>query len=122
VVVTPRFAKVSHISFSVRDAEATAAWWREVFAMESLEDVSGDGWRGIVLIHPETATIIEFQEHDANARERFDPRRTGFDHMGLLVSDRAQLVAWETSLPRPKGGPHADCRSRLWISSYIQGS
>lgn len=27
----PVFSRISHISFSVRDCEKTAGWWREVF-------------------------------------------------------------------------------------------
>jgi glyoxylase I family protein len=93
--MTPTFAKVSHISFSARDAEASAAWWREVMGFDDLDRSSGDGWFGIVLVHPATATIVEFQQHDANQGETFDPTRTGFDHMGLLVTDLAQLDEWE---------------------------
>jgi glyoxylase I family protein len=91
----PTFSKVSHISFSARDAERSAAWWREVFDMVDIDRVQGDGWRGILLIHPPTATIIEFQQHDANQGERFDPARTGFDHLGFKVDDPAELDEWQ---------------------------
>ena len=96
----PTFSKVSHISFSARDAEASAAWWREVFDMRDIDRVEGDGWRGILLIHPPTATIIEFQQHDANQGEMFDPRRTGFDHMGLKVDTREALDEWKAHFER----------------------
>lgn len=91
----PTFRKVSHISFSARDAEASAAWWKKVFALDDLDKVQGEGWHGILLIHPTTATIIEFQQHDANKGEAFDPARTGFDHMGFMVDDRADLDDWQ---------------------------
>jgi glyoxylase I family protein len=91
----PTFSKVSHISFSARDAERSAEWWREIFAMDELDRSKGEGWRGILLIHKETATIIEFQQHDTNLGERFDPTRTGFDHMGFKVDDRADLDGWQ---------------------------
>ena len=96
----PGFTKVSHISFSVRDAERSAAWWREVFDFTDLDRVEGRGWRGILLIHPPTATIIEFQQHDANAGETFDPARTGFDHLGFKVDDPAELDAWQERFAR----------------------
>ena len=99
-MTTPTFAKVSHISFSVRDAETTAQWWRQVFALEDLDRVHGDGWKGILLIHPATATIIEFQQHDANGGERFNPARTGFDHMGFKVDSRADLDDWQAHFDR----------------------
>jgi glyoxylase I family protein len=96
----PPFSKISHVSFSARDAEASAAWWTEVFGLSEIDTVSGDGWKGIVLVHPSTATVIEFQQHDGNAGETFDPRRTGFDHMGFKVDDRAALVDWKSHFER----------------------
>lgn len=91
----PTFSKVSHISFSVRDADATAQWWREVFGLTDLDRVHGDGWHGVLVIHSATSTILEFQQHDTNAGERFDPARTGFDHMGFKVDDPDQLEVWQ---------------------------
>jgi glyoxylase I family protein len=98
--MTRAFSKISHVSFSVRDCEQSAAWWREVFELNELDRVAGDGWRGILLIHPATATIIEFQQHDANGGETFDPARTGFDHMGLKVDDPAVLDEWQAHFER----------------------
>ncbi len=96
----PTFSKVSHTSFSARDAEASAKWWSEVFDLTELDRTAGDGWKAILLIHPATATIIEFQQHDANQGERFDPARTGFDHMGFKVDDRASLEVWQEHFER----------------------
>src|ERR687885_686520 len=96
----PAFSKVSHISFSATDAEASAKWWSQVFDMTELDRSQGEGWTSIILLHPPSATIVEFQQHDANQGERFDPRRTGFDHMGLLVDDRAALEEWQAHFER----------------------
>lgn len=93
--MAPTFGKVSHISFSARDAAASAAWWREVMGFEDLDKASGDGWFGILLLHRPTATIVEFQQHERNQGEPFDPVRTGFDHMGLMVKDPGELDEWE---------------------------
>ncbi|MFS0900760.1 VOC family protein [Mycolicibacterium litorale] len=90
----PTFSRVSHTSFSVRDAEASARWWAEVLNLTEIDRVAGDGWRGILLLHPASRTILEFQQHDANRGETFDPRRTGFDHMGFKIDSRADLDAW----------------------------
>lgn len=91
----PAFTKVSHISFSARDAEASAAWWQRVFDFEELDRSAGDGWKGVLLVHPPTSVIVEFQQHDRNGGEPFDPARTGFDHMGLLVDRRERLDEWQ---------------------------
>lgn len=90
----PAFSAVSHISFSVRDAEASARWWAALLELTEIDRVAGDGWRGILLLHPRTRTIIEFQQHEAHQGELFDPRRTGLDHMAFKVDDRAELDEW----------------------------
>jgi glyoxylase I family protein len=96
----PAFSKVSHISFSATDADASARWWSDVFGLTELDRVEGPGWRGVLLFHPPTATIIEFQQHDDNHGESFDPRRTGFDHMGFKVDGRAMLDEWKAHFER----------------------
>jgi catechol 2,3-dioxygenase-like lactoylglutathione lyase family enzyme len=90
----PTFSRVSHISFSVRDAEASSRWWAELLELAEIDRAAGDGWRGILLMHPPSRTIIEFQQHDGNRGESFDPVRTGFDHMGFKVDNRAALDEW----------------------------
>jgi glyoxylase I family protein len=96
----PKFSKVSHISFSARDAEKSAGWWSQVFGLAEIDRASGDGWRAILLVHPPSGTVLEFQHHDGNQGEVFDPRRTGFDHMGLKVDDRAELDEWREHFER----------------------
>jgi glyoxylase I family protein len=91
----PRFSDVSHISYSVSDAEQTAGWWQAVFGLRELVRLDHEeGWHGILLELTETIAI-EFQQHDANRGENFDPVRTGFDHMGLAVDSRDDLVEWQ---------------------------
>ncbi len=96
----PTFSKVSHTSFSARDAAASARWYKSVLDFEDLMEVSGDGWHAVVLLHPPTNTVVEFQQHDANRGEEFDPRRTGFDHLGFQVDARADLDAWQAHFER----------------------
>lgn len=95
----PNFADVSHVSFSVRDARATARWWREVFDLEPLITLDEDGWHA-VLLELTDKIAIEFQQHDANRGEEFDPTRTGFDHLGLKVDTREELEEWQAHFER----------------------
>jgi glyoxylase I family protein len=92
----PTFSKVSHISFSVRDAQASARWWAALLELTDIDRVGGDGWHGILLLHPLSRTVIEFQQHEGNQGETFDPLRAGFDHMGFKVDTRAGLDEWLT--------------------------
>lgn len=95
----PRFDHIGHISFSVSDCEKTAEWWRTVFGFEEIYRIQEDTWRAILLDLGD-GNAIEFQQHDGNQGETFDPRRTGFDHMGFHVNDRDELVAWQEHFDR----------------------
>jgi glyoxylase I family protein len=95
----PEFSRISHISFSVRDCEKTSGWWREVFDLPEVARIEEDTWRAILLGLP-GGMAIEFQQHDANEGETFDPERTGFDHMGLKVDSRDELLAWQSHFER----------------------
>ena len=88
------FSGISHVSFSARDAEASAQWWARLLDLTEIDRVAGDGWHGILLLHPPSRTVIEFQQHNQNRGEAFDPRRTGFDHMGFKVDKRSDLDEW----------------------------
>jgi glyoxylase I family protein len=91
----PTWEKVSHISFSARDKEACAAWFERVLGFRRFDTTDGEGWTAVLLIHPASATVLEFQQHDANDGTEFDPRRTGLDHLGFKVADRADLDEWQ---------------------------
>lgn len=91
----PGFSDVSHISLSVSDAEKTASWWKEVFGLRELVRLEHEeGWHGILLELTEVISL-EFQQHDTNGGEPFDPVRTGFDHLGLAVDSRDDLLEWQ---------------------------
>lgn len=98
--IRPSFGKVSHTSFSVSDAETSAKWWHEVLGFVELERVHGDGWNGIMLFHASSATVFEVQQHDANQKDRFDPARTGLDHLGLKVDTPGVLGEWQAHFER----------------------
>lgn len=95
----PTFADVSHVSLSVRDAEKTARWWQEVFGLERIDTIQEDTWHAVLLLLTDHVAL-EFQQHDANGGETFDPMRTGFDHMGLKVDSRADLDVWQAHFER----------------------
>jgi glyoxylase I family protein len=98
--VTPTWVKQSHTSFSVSDAEASAAWLTRVLGVAEIDRVQSHGWKAIILVHRPSGTVLEYQQHDANQGERFDPRRTGLDHVGFLVADRAALDVWAQHFER----------------------
>lgn len=91
----PTFSDISHISLSVRDAERTARWWQDVFGLDQVYAVEEDTWHAL-LVGLTERIALEFQQHDANAGETFDPVRTGFDHLGLRVDTREELAKWQS--------------------------
>ena len=101
----PEWKKISHVSFSVRDADASARWLVDLLDMTELERVGGDAWSGVVLEHRPSGTVLEFQQHADHDGSRFDHRRTGLDHIGLQVATRAELDAWQRELEQ-KGVDH----------------
>lgn len=90
----PTFTQVSHTSLSVRDREASARWYEQVLGFVRFDHAEGDGWQGILAIHPATKVILEFQQHEEHRGDSFDPRRTGLDHVGFKVDSRAALDEW----------------------------
>jgi glyoxylase I family protein len=59
------------------------------------DKTEGPGWSAVLLLHESSGTVVEFQQHDRNDGEPFDPARTGLDHLGLKVGSRADLDDWQ---------------------------
>lgn len=90
---------VSHVSLSVRSLERSLVFYRDVLGLE----VFVEPFDGVVFEDREAMVaagrvIICLQAHDANSGERFDPTRTGLDHLALHVSDRDVLGRWDERL------------------------
>ncbi len=114
----PGFTKVSHLAFSARDGRASADWYQRVLGFEPFGEFRGERWLSVLVIHPATKLLVEFQQHDGNAGEEFDPRRTGLDHLSLLVETRAELTEWQAHFERlgVRHTPVADYPDRSILS------
>jgi catechol 2,3-dioxygenase-like lactoylglutathione lyase family enzyme len=94
---------VHHFSPTVSDVEASAAWYEQTFSLMRLpvtfphHEREGTGY-AVLLLDPTSGLLIGLHHHDANQGEAFDEARTGLDHMGFRVPDRASLDAWVTKL------------------------
>ena len=91
----PAFAGFSHVSLSVRDRDASRAWYEDVLGFRLIEESNEDAYDEWILVHPESKAILCLQQHKANRGEEFDPTRTGGDHIGFKVTSRADLDEWE---------------------------
>ena len=87
--------KVTHISFSARDKDHCAEWFARVLVFRVFDEMEGADWRGALLLHARSVTAIQFQQHDQNQGEEFDPRRTGLDHIGFKAGSPDVLKQWK---------------------------
>lgn len=96
----PDISAIHHVSVTVTDMDRSIAWYKELLGFEQLlEEKHPDGaGTGIVLGKPDWSLCVGLHVHDANESERFAESRTGLDHVGFLVSSRAELEAWEARL------------------------
>lgn len=88
----------SHVSLSVRDREASARFYADVFGFETFEQLNEERYDEIVMLHKGTGMILCLQQHHANRGEPADPTRTGADHVAFRVATRADLDSWAQRL------------------------
>lgn len=94
----PKIAGFSHVSLSVTDRDASVAFYRDVFGFQPYDLNDGEQWLETISVHPDTGTVLCFQQHLADAREPFRPQRTGLDHLAFRVDSREELDAWQARL------------------------
>ena len=90
-------ARLHHVALTVTDIEASTAWYSDLFGFVELvrdDHAGGGGGRAVVLGPPDWSMFVVMNEHPTNAGESFDPVRTGLDHVGFTVEDRAALDEW----------------------------
>ncbi|MEQ1786271.1 MAG: VOC family protein [Acidimicrobiales bacterium] len=94
---------VHHLSFTVSDVEASAAWYERVLSMTRIpvtfahHDCEDTGF-AVLLVDPVSGLAIGLHHNAANEGEAFNEARTGLDHIGLRVATRESLDAWATRL------------------------
>jgi glyoxylase I family protein len=87
-----------HVGFTVRDADASAKWYADLFAMQEVLRGDEETVHFRVLAHPESGCVIGVRQYPQHADGRFDEFRTGLDHFAFGVASRAELEAWEQRL------------------------
>src|SRR5690348_7251758 len=95
----PAIAGMHHISFTVRDIDASVSWYERVFHAQRLPMTfphygCEDTGYAVLLIEPRSGLAIGLHKNTGNSGESFDESRTGLDHIGFGVSAREELDAW----------------------------
>jgi len=94
---------IHHLSLTVRDLEASATWYEQVFGAFRLpmtfahHDCEDTGY-AVLLIEPVSGLAFGLHHNAANDGATFDEVRTGLDHVGFQVAARDDLDRWVTKL------------------------
>jgi glyoxylase I family protein len=104
-------AALHHISLTVRDLDASIAWYKDLFGLQTMMDEEHEGGRAVVLLHPETHVFVGLHAHDATGDGPFTETTVGLDHIAFGLSDRSALEKWEQRLAE-RGVPHSEIKDR----------
>lgn len=92
------FQGVHHVALTVRDLEASAAWYERVFEAPVFASLEDEGHAFTILMRPD-GFVIGLHRHDGTLPDdRFSEHRVGLDHIGFACPDREALEAWERRL------------------------
>jgi glyoxylase I family protein len=97
----PRASGVNHIGLSVRSVERSIEFYCRVLGAELIrppyagDRSSFDGRMALILLG---SLGVDLFEHATNNDERFDPARTGLDHLAFSAETRTDLEAWASWL------------------------
>ena len=82
---------IHHLGFTVRDAEASAAWYVEVLGFRRVgEHQAPNGtFRKVFLRHDNLPSRIGLTEHRARSKDVFDETRIGLDRLFIGVPPTA---------------------------------
>jgi glyoxylase I family protein len=91
----PTITGAHHVAFTVRDVDASATWYHDLFGMQVVMQADDETLRVRVLVHPECGWLIGLREYPTHPDGAFSEFRTGLDHIALTVSSRDDLEAWQ---------------------------
>lgn len=92
--------RIHHIGFTVRDVQASAAWYVDVlgFRRDGAFESPDGARRKVFLRHHALPARLGLTQHRDGDREQFNETRVGLDHLAFAVADRAELDSWATRL------------------------
>ena len=96
-MASPRIS-LHHIALTVTDLDASVEWYEKVFGIAFVADIPHEGGLGKLLSDAERSLGIVLHRHDGNDGQRFLETRTGLDHVGFAVANRADLETWQRHL------------------------
>jgi glyoxylase I family protein len=104
---------VSHLGISVADLDRTVTFYCDVLgATLARPPYGGDSasFSGRMALVYLGRLAIDLYQHAGNSKERFDPARTGLDHLALVADSFEDLQAWAAWLDHHQV-PHSEIRT-----------
>lgn len=96
----PALAGYHHLGITVRDIDASEAWYSRTFGLVRafVEKHDNDTGYAVVMTRPGTPFFLGLDHHHEADRQEFDPRRTGLDHFALAVTSPDEVKSWAAHL------------------------
>ncbi len=89
---------VHHLTLTVTDAEASAAWYQALLGPAAAVRREGPDWVRVRLEWP-SGLVIGLTRHERTSDvDRFDHARVGLDHVGLACASEDEVRAWSARL------------------------
>jgi catechol 2,3-dioxygenase-like lactoylglutathione lyase family enzyme len=88
---------LAHITFSVRDRDASIDFYRSVLGFKAVKTRDGKQWLHTECRHP-SGVVLGFIQHRDHFKAVFDHRHAGVDHVAFHVGTLGDLEIWEERL------------------------
>jgi glyoxylase I family protein len=92
----PTLSGASHLALTVRDMDASAAWYQRVLGLQELRRYGAEeaGSPRVLLLDPSSFLVLGLCQPADGSADAFDHRRTGLDHLAFKVADQDELDRW----------------------------
>ncbi|MEP9395145.1 VOC family protein [Gordonia sp. VNK1] len=93
---TPELLGFHHLGITVRDVDASEAWYGQTLGLVRafVEKHDNDTGYAVVMTRPGTTFFLGLDHHHEADRQFFDARRTGLDHLALAASSGDEVRSW----------------------------
>lgn len=87
----------SHVALTVSDLALARPWWDRFIGAEPAIHLEEGGFvRGVYAVP--SGQLLGLTQHGEPGDDRFDPHRTGLDHVGFACASRDEVEAWKDRL------------------------
>jgi catechol-2,3-dioxygenase len=93
------FPSLAHIAVTVTDLERSTQWYTTLFGSEPVLDEDEESGAFHHTVYALSGgQLFGLHTHTQPARDTFDERRTGLDHVAFACSGRSELQGWADRL------------------------